>query len=80
MEAFLAYAASLRAFEIGAENALLELKRAPDKGLQRVDWIPGECRLAPLTRVCYCSVLFHGGWVGRCAGARGAGGAVEPPP
>ena len=72
----MAYAASLRAFEIGAENALLELKRAPDKGLQRVDWIPGECRLAPLTRMCYCYVLFQWGWVARCAGVREAGCVV----
>ena len=80
MDAFLAHAASLRAFEIAAKNALLERKRELDEGLLRVDWLAGECRVSPLAFVCHCYVLFYLGWVGRCAGMRDAGGDVYPPP
>ena len=76
MEAFLAHAASLRAFEIAAENALLEREKKLDEALRRVDWFAGECCVAPLALVCHCYVLFHGEWVGRCAGVREAGGVV----
>ena len=80
MDAFLAHAASLGAFEIAAKNALLERKRELNEGLLRVDWFAGECRVAPLAFVCHCYVLFHLGWVGRCAGVRDAGRRCVPPP
>ena len=76
----MARAASLRAFEIAAKNALLERKRELDEGLLRVDWFAGECRIAPLAFVCHCYVLFHGG-VGRAVrgGARSGRRGVPTP-
>ena len=80
MDEFLAHAASLRAFEIAAENALLEREKELDEGLLRVDWFAGECRLAPLALVCHCYVLFHGR-VGRAVrgGARKGAALCTPP-